>query len=249
MPCEGLRSQLDAYLDGELTAQESAGLYSHLRGCATCSAEAFERAQFKRIVAAAGKRYISTVELRAKIAKISRKPKRSTGWFWTIVAVPALAVLILSVAVSLYVNYRSRQRQVVYSELADLHISTLASSTPVDIVSSDRHTVKPWFQGKLPFSFSLPELQGSEFTLVGGRVAYLEQTPGAQLIYQLRKHEMSVFIFQDRGTEIKKVPMGMMHTLSYNVDNWTQGGLHYFVVGDVSPAELARLSQLLRDAG
>lgn len=249
MPCETSRSQLDAYLDGELTAADAAGLEAHLRNCAACSAEALQRSQLKRSVAAAGKRYTPSSELRARITKVATKPTRSTKWFWNVVAVPAALVLILSVGVKTYVNYKSGLRQRVDSELVDRHIAALASSSPVDVVSSDRHTVKPWFQGKIPFSFNLPELQGSEFALVGGRVTYLEQTPGAQLIYQSGKHEISVFIFQDRGVEIKNVPTGTEHKLSFNIDNWTEGGLRYFVVGDVSAADMERLSQLLREAG
>jgi anti-sigma factor RsiW len=249
MPCESSRSELDAYLDGELRGEKAAELQAHLRNCAACSAEALRRSQLKRIVAAAGRRYTPSAELRAKIIKVATKPEPPFRWFWNVVAVPAALVLILSVGVRLYLNHQSGLRQRVDSELVDRHIVALASSTPVDVASSDRHTVKPWFQGKLPFSFNLPELQGSDFTLVGGRVTYLEQAPGAQLVYQLRRHEMSVFIFQDRGSEIKNVPPGTEHKLSFNIDNWTEGGLHYFVVGDVSAAEMERLSQLLRDAG
>ena len=83
---------------------------------------------------------------------------------------------------------------------------------------------------------------------MGGRVAYLGQTPGAQLIYQLRKHEISVFIFQDRG-QIMGVPSTPMRELSFNVENWTQSGLRYFVVGDVNADDIQALSKLLRDAG
>jgi anti-sigma factor RsiW len=118
----------------------------------------------------------------------------------------------------------------------------------VDVLSTDRHTVKPWFQGKIPFTFNLPELQGSEFTLLGGRVTYLAQTPGAHLIYQFRKHQISVFIFQDRGEETASLPSGPMHTLSFTVESWAQNGLRYFVVGDAGAADIQALSQLLRDA-
>ena len=161
---------------------------------------------------------------------------------------PAVLVLILSVAVNLYVQRENSRQERVYSELADLHVSALASATPVDVISTDRHTVKPWFQGKLPFSFNLPELQGTEFTLLGGRVTYLAQSPGAHLIYQIRKHEISVFIFQDRGDETASLASGPVHALSFNVENWTQGGLRYFVVGDVGAEDIQALSKLLRDA-
>jgi anti-sigma factor RsiW len=150
--------------------------------------------------------------------------------------------------VQTYYGRENSRRQRVYSELADLHVAALASATPVDVLSTDRHTVKPWFAGKLPFTFNLPELQGSEFTLLGGRVTYLAQTPGAHLIYQVRKHEISVFIFQDRGQETEALPSGPLKALSFSIENWTQNGLRYFMVGDVGPDDIRALSKLFRDA-
>jgi anti-sigma factor RsiW len=249
MACEQWRGKLDAYVDGELDSAEVSLLGVHLPGCAPCAAEVLERVQMKRTVQTAGKRYRASAELRNRIAKsVAGKPRRETAWLWKILVVPALSVLVLSVAVNLYVRHESERRQRVYSELADLHVAALASAAPVDVVSTDRHTVKPWFQGKIPFSFNLPELQGSEFTLLGGRVTYLAQTPGAHLIYQIRKHEVSVFIFQDRGEETASLPSGPAHALSFNEENWTQNGLRYFVVGDVGADDVQKLSKLLRDA-
>ena len=160
-----------------------------------------------------------------------------------------MAVLLLSVAVNIYQSRRASAADRVYSELVDLHVATLASTTPVDVVSTDRHTVKPWFQGKIPFTFNLPELQGTPFTLVGGRITYLGQTPGAQLIYQVRKHEISVFIFQDRGDLANEVASGAAHAASFNAESWKESGLRYFVISDVSSDDVAALSKLLRGAG
>ena len=249
MACDQWRGKLDAYVDGELDPAEATSLGTHLRGCAACASDVMERVQMKRSVQMAGKRYTASAELRSRIAKsVAVKPRREAGWFWKILAVPALSVVILSVAVNLYVRHEDERRQRVYSELADLHVAALASATPVDVVSTDRHTVKPWFQGKIPFSFNLPELQASEFTLLGGRVTYLAQTPGAHLIYQVRKHEVSVFIFPDRGDETASLPSGPAHAVSFNEENWTQNGLRYFVVGDVGEADIQALSKLLRNA-
>ena len=250
MVCEQWRGKLDAYVDGELESAETDALATHLRTCASCAADALERVQMKRSVQMAGNRYAASIELRNRIAKaIAAKPRRDSGWLWKILAVPALSLLILSLAVNWYVGRENARRQRVYSELADLHVAALASTAPVDVVSTDRHTVKPWFQGKIPFTFNLPELQGSEFTLLGGRVTYLAQTPGAHLIYQIRKHEVSVFIFQDRGEETSSPPSGPVHAASFNAENWTQGGLRYFVVGDVSVDDIQALSKLLQAAG
>ncbi len=248
MPCEQWRGKLDAYVDGELDPGEARTMASHLRGCAQCANAVLERVQMKRSVHVAGQRYAPSAELRNRISRsVAAKPARKAAWLW-ILAVPALSVIILSVGLNFYVRHGNERRQIVYSELADLHVAALASAAPVDVVSTDRHTVKPWFQGKIPFTFSLPELQGTEFTLLGGRVTYLAQTPGAHLIYQLRKHEISVFIFQDRGDETGRLPSGAVHTLSFNAENWSANGLCYFVVGDVGAADIQALSKLLRDA-
>jgi len=250
MACEEWRDKLDAYLDGELASAEAGAVSTHIRTCPQCSADALERVQLKRSVAAAGRRYEPNLELRARIMRIAgAKPPRPVGWYWRIIAIPAALVVVLSVAVDVYVNHESARRERVYSELIDLHVGALASATPVDVISSDRHTVKPWFQGKIPFTFNLPELQGTDFTLVGGRVTYLGQTPGAHLIYQIRKHEISVFIVQDRGAETVSFPSGSSRALSFNVENWTQGGLRYFVVGDAGASDIEALSKLLRGAG
>ena len=250
MACEQWQGQLDLYADGELESGQAQTLSEHLRGCSECAAETLKRVQMKRSVQIAGQRYTPSAELRQRISKsIAVKSHRQSGWLWKILALPALSLVILSVGINLYVGRESSRRQRVYSELADLHVATLASATPVDVLSTDRHTVKPWFQGKIPFTFNLPELQGTEFTLLGGRVTYLAQTPGAHLIYQLRKHEISVFIFQDRGEETASLPSGPLHAQSFTVENWTQNGLRYFVLGDVGAEDIHALSQLLRNAG
>jgi anti-sigma factor RsiW len=115
------------------------------------------------------------------------------------------------------------------------------------VISTDRHTVKPWFQGRIPFAFNLPEVQNTEFTLIGGRVAYLDQTPGAELIYDLRKHHISVFIFPEaslRGSLPARpmLPAGQ----TFSMETWSQNGLRYFVIGDANATDIAALAKLLQ---
>ena len=249
MACEVWRGKLDAYADGELSLPEANALGNHFRECPGCAAEALARVQLKRSVASAGKRYEPGAEFRAKLLRSAGpKTERGSTWFWKMVAVPALLVVLLSLAVDFYVGRGKAERQRAYSELADLHVATLASATPVDVISTDRHTVKPWFEGKIPFTFNLPELQGTDFSLLGGRVTYLAQTPGAHLIYRLRKHELSVFIFPERSGEAATSTSRPVPALSFNIESWTQNGLRYFVIGDVGPNDLESLSKLLRDA-
>jgi len=248
MACEGWNNELDRYLDGELTPAEAGVLSTHLRGCPECSAEVLERVQIKRLVHRAGKRYEPSAELRNRITKmvVARSPSK-TFRQWQFVLIPALVVLVAAFLLQAYVGRGQMAQQRVYSELADLHVATLASTTPVDVVSTDRHTVKPWFQGKIPFTFNLPELPGSEFNLLGGRVAYLQQVAGAHLIYQIRKHDISVFIFPEKS-ETPSVPHGPTNAKSFNAETWTQNGLRYFVIGDANPGDIRALSKLLQDA-
>jgi anti-sigma factor RsiW len=250
MACEQWRADLDRYLDGELPAAEAGVLAAHLRTCAACAGEVLERVQLKRSIQMAGARYTPSAELRNRITKsVAAHSRRGAARPWRFVLIPALALVIAALLLGAYVGQQQRASERVYGELADLHVSTLASNNPVDVVSSDRHTVKPWFQGRIPFTFNLPELAGSEFTLVGGRVAYLEQIPTAHLIYQIRKHYISVFVLPDRATEIKNLPSGTANPLSFRVETWTQNGLRYFVLGDVNADDMRNLSKLLRDAG
>lgn len=247
MACEQWRGKLDQYLDGELAPAEVQALATHLRTCAACAAGVLDRVLIKRAIHTASRRYEPSPEFRAKIARsVSTQPRLGIAAGWKLVLVPALALLIAAFWLNSYLGRERTARNRVYSELADLHVATLASATPVDVLSSDRHTVKPWFQGRIPFTFNLPELAGSEFTLLGGRVAYLQQTPGAHLIYQIRKHEISVFIFPAGADEIGMLPSGASNAASFNSETWSQNGLRYFVIGDSSPQDIQALSKLLR---
>jgi anti-sigma factor RsiW len=242
-------AKLDTYLDGELSANEMRDLDAHLRSCPPCAADVLGRLQAKRAVHSAGLRYRPSAQFRERVRKSVAGKRRESpirGWLGASVAV---AMLLIIGFVSLLFRQGQIARQQAFSELADLHVATLASANPVDVISTDRHTVKPWFQGKIPFTFSLPELQGSEFILVGGRVAYFGQSPGAELIYQIRKHQISVFIFQDRGVGRELGSSAWSEKeLSFNIESWNQGGLRYFVIGDASADDLRALADMLKKA-
>jgi anti-sigma factor RsiW len=251
MTCEHWAEKLDIYVDGELPSDEARAVDEHLRGCPTCGAEALRRVQQKRTVQAAGQRFTPDPAFRARMQKKFLAPGLSPTkgrWLPTFVTATAATLLIASAFIWTVQRERSAQRQLI-SELVDQHVATLASSSPVDVISSDRHTVKPWFQGKIPFTFNLPELKDSPFVLIGGRVTYLDQSPGAELIFRVRQHQISVFIFQERGLSDARVHEALSRALSFEVRSWEQNGLRYFMVGDASPQDLDRLNELLKAAG
>jgi len=221
---------------------------AHVRSCHSCSADALTRVQMKRTIQSAGRRFTPSAEFRRRVQhSIAPKPQRSFLPRWVFAAVAAL-VLVVGTLTLTYVHPRPGRDQ-IYSEIADLHVATLASSSPVDVISTDRHTVKPWFQGKIPFAFNLPELQNTEFSLLGGRMTYLDQTPGAHLIYDLRKHHISVFVFQERSLPAKLDGNSLSpKQLPFNLETWSQDGLRYFVIGDASAADIDSLAKLFKAA-
>jgi anti-sigma factor RsiW len=171
------------------------------------------------------------------------QPKKSTGLWLKASALAASAALLAVVTFALLSRPSSSNATV--SQLIDQHVTTLASSNPVDVISSDKHTVKPWFQGKLPFTFNPPELAaGSPFTLVGGKLVYAQHAPGAELVYQVRQHKISVFIFQAR--DVHGEPSAANQ--AFVVNGWQEGGLQYYIVTDASREDADRLRALLEDA-
>jgi anti-sigma factor RsiW len=251
MACERWTEKLDAYVDGELAVDEARAMDEHLRGCASCAAEGLRRVQQKRAVQAAGQRFTPDPAFRARMQKRIAVPAPmlwSGRWLPAFVTATAAALLIAGV---LFLTLRSgrRNEQQLLSELVDQHVATLASSNPVDVVSTDRHTVKPWFAGKIPFTFNLPELQGSAFVLVGGKVCYVGQSPGAELIFRVRQHQISVFILQEQGLRQTRENEEQRTALSFEVRTWRHNGLRYFVIGDASAGDLDQLSELIKSAG
>jgi anti-sigma factor RsiW len=155
---------------------------------------------------------------------------------------------VLLVMLFLGIGWRERaQRQHIVAQLVDQHVETLASDHPVDVVSTDSHTVKPWFAGKVPFSVDIPNLNGTQFELVGGRLAYLQQAPAAQLIFSVRKHRISVFIMRDHGTiSALRDDAEPTRRTGFNTQTWVEDGIRYFAISDVNGQDVRQLCDLLR---
>jgi anti-sigma factor RsiW len=238
MSCDTWQQKIDAYLDAELPHAEAREFDAHLRTCPSCSSQALARSELKRTIHLAGKKFVPDPEFRKRI-QASISPKASgRRWGW-IVEVGALCAAMLLLIFGSMVWMRQSQRQQLVGELTDLHVATLASSNRVDVVSSDRHTVKPWFQGKVPFTFNMPELQSSPFELIGGKVTYLDQNPGAELLFTVRKHVLSVFIFKNSPELDRALDSGeLMRRLSFNLESWTDGGLRYVIITDAGRSDV-----------
>jgi anti-sigma factor RsiW len=248
MSCELWTDKLDAYVDGEGAREDFAAVEAHLGACADCAREALSRMQMKRATQAAAQRFTPPPEFRLRIEKSlrkDRKPLWSIAWRPGLIAATASLLLIVASALVWTRHVASEQ---ALAELVDLHVATLASANPVDVVSSDRHTVKPWFQGKLPFSFNLPELGNTQFKLLGGRVAYLDHSPAAQLLVSSGKHNVSVFIAQDQGAVPVPLLGGATRERGFSMETWMANGLRYTAISDTNPTDVHALAGLLKVA-
>lgn len=245
MSCEQWRDQFDAYADN--APGDFAGLEEHLRSCNACASGVLSRIQLKRATRAAAARYTPSPDFRLRVQNsIAAKPRpaRFSGWLPTLGGALA-ALLLVAVSAGLWSRHESRAQTI--AQLLDLHVATIASPNPVDVVSTDRHTVKPWFQGKLPFTFNLPELANSPYKLLGGKLVYFHDQPAAQLLFELRKHELSVFIAQEPARMLFTAE-SETHANGFSIESWTQDGLSYAIVSDTNSADVHELGELLKGA-
>jgi anti-sigma factor RsiW len=246
MPCDPNPATLGAYLDGELPAERIGELREHIATCPRCSVELAELARMQRSLRTARERFTPTSEFRRKIQQQIAAPKRRS---WSLAWIPA-AIAVAAMLLIAFLWIGNSHRSDAFAEVADLHVNALASSNPVDVVSTDRHTVKPWYEGRIPFSFNLPEFAGTNYTLIGGRLVYFHQQPGAQLIVGLRQHKLSVLIFQE-SPELARAFAGfsqVQHRNSFAVDTWASQGLRFVFISDAEPAAIEKLSQLFKQA-
>jgi len=249
MSCELWAGKIEAYVDNEGSREHFAAVEEHLRTCPGCARDALSRIQLKRATAAAALRYTPSRDFRLRVEKSLRKDRKS-AWAlaWRPALIAATAMVFVVVASTLVWTRQIETRQAI-AELVDLHVATMASANPVDVVSTDRHTVKPWFQGKLPFSFNLPDLPSTQFKLLGGKVAYVDNSPAAQLLFASGKHNVSVFIAQDQPGALSTALLGgAVRDRGFNIDAWNQNGLRYVAISDTSSADIQALADLLRAA-
>jgi anti-sigma factor RsiW len=172
-------------------------------------------------------------------------PARSVARFGSLGWAAAAALLLVSLSLVFIQRTAQRdertsaERAALITEVFDQHVATLADSQPLQVISTDRHTVKPWFQGKIPFSFNLPQGLPSDVNLDGANLTYLGNQPAAQLVYSIGKHRVSVFLRQKSGrAEPNELPA---ERSGFHVMGFSTGDLEVVAISDVDPARLAEL--------
>jgi anti-sigma factor RsiW len=241
--------RLNAFIDGELPASEQQIIQQHLAGCHACTLRVLSSTQLKAATARAGQRFAAPPEALARLTAQLRKERRTSARRYSIrpIAWAALAAALV-LAVSLVGWRQFHQSNALAAELLDQHLATLSSGAIPQVISTDRHTVKPWFQGRLPFSFNLPDSTAlpPDTTLRGANLAYLDGQAAALLLFTIHKHEVSVFLTQRAGGPIlTSLPGGRS---GFTIQAATTRDLRMVAVSDVNPADLAALMAILVQA-
>jgi anti-sigma factor RsiW len=240
--------QLSAFIDGELSSNETYEMQRHLTGCHKCALRVLSATQLKVATAHAAQQFAVPPEALARLtARLRPQKAKKTARMYSFRSVTWAAVAAsLVLAVSLLGWRLTRQTNSLSAELLDQHLAALSSGASPEVISTDRHTVKPWFQGKLPFSFNLPDVLPADTTLKGGDLAYLNGQPAALLLFTIHKHEVSVFLTQRSGSPIVTVLPGTKS--GFAIHHATTHDLRIIAVSDVNPADLDLLVSALVEA-
>ena len=249
--------KLNAFIDGELPPAERQGIEQHLTGCHACAMHVLSATQLKAATARAGRRFAPPPEALARFtAHLHSQPQTETrtkkpARIYSMTSLRPLAWAALAAAILLTVSLfgwrQLHQTNTLAAELLDLHLATLSSGATPQVISTDRHTVKPWFQGKLPFSFNLPEPDAlpADTALKGANLTYLNDQPAALLLFTLHKHEVSVFLTPRTGISLPATPRSTRS--GFTIHTVAAHDLLITAVSDVNPTELdALLATLVR---
>src|SRR5579863_371106 len=250
-----------ALTDGELSVDQLVTTNQHLAGCRSCTTSALYQSLLKSATAKAGHRYAPPPDLKERLVRQIRQeasPRKgsrpdfknpgSWGFIWN---GWAAAAAVLLVCVSILGVQKSGSRSAVASsessalatEVCDQHIAALAANAPPQVISSDRHTVKPWFQGKLPFSFNLPENLPTGITLDGANLTYVHNRPAAQLLYSIGRHRVSVYL--EQKTDARESHNFSADHAGFHVVGFQTNEIDGIAVSDVDPARLSDLAVLI----
>ena len=251
MGCEEIRELIDAYADSELDLVSSVSVERHMQVCEDCL-RAHQNLQALRSLMhdeslyfrpSAGLRKHITSALRGEVKIERRLPVASWRWL-----AAAASVALVAIATLTFVPRPKgpSSEDLVAQEVISNHVRSLMEPhNPVDVPSSDQHTVKPWFNGKLDFSPAVENPADQGFPLVGGRLDYLGGRSVAALVYQRRQHYINLFIWP--SSDAQEIPEKSMRRQGYNLLHWEKSGMGYWAISDLDEAELRQFEEILQN--
>jgi anti-sigma factor (TIGR02949 family) len=245
--CDLSQTRLHAYFDGELDAMGAAEFERHLEGCPDCETRLAAEEKLRAALAGAQLYTRAPKSLREKLQISLPKaaipppvePSRADSWRWLAIAASVLLFVVVGWQYLQNLN-RTLRPQTMAAVIVDAHLRSLQPGHLEDVISTDQHTVKPWFDGKLDFAPPVRDFANDGFPLMGGRLDVIDGRTVAALVYGRRKHIVNVFV-------AKAQPGDSLHgsgeLQGYHWVAWQQNGFSLTAVSDVAYADLEQLKQ------
>ena len=248
MTCDEAKILLHALIDGELDAGHARAVEDHIAGCAACAAELAAWREMSKAVAGADLRYKAPLELRrrieaalpqAAVVPITQAAPNRRAVLRGFAMGSAVSALAATGLVAIVLRNDDAER--IQSEVVSAHLRSLQAGHLTDVVSTDQHTVKPWFNGKLDVAPPVIDLTAQGFTLIGGRLDYVDTRPIGAVVYRRRSHVINLFVAQTASTERRAARSETIQ--GFNIRRWSDRGLNYWAVSDIAADELAEFGE------
>ena len=252
MNCQQAKSLIDPYADGELEAAAILELEQHLQGCSACALAWRNLQSLKKTLKQDALYFTAPEELRQRIKSELPSPAKAVpprpawNWNWLTGALSASAAVCFVLLLTATLTRPSSQQQLA-QEVVSSHIRSLMASHALDVASSDQHTVKPWFNGKLDFSPPVKDLAAQEFPLIGGRLDYLGGHNVAALVFQRHKHIINLFIWPAKA--MGSTPAASAPRQGYHLIHWSEAGMVFWAISDLNQKELMEFVQAFTARG
>jgi len=242
-PCLNQEALLQALLDGELDAANSLAVEAHLRTCQGCASHYRLLQALRNRLSQSDLSAPAPPRLRAKIeamidaeARRTSAPRQRGAWSGRAAGWSAAGAAAAIAASLVLIQSGPLQGGGLEDQLVASHVRSLLASHLIDVATSDRHVVKPWFNGKIDFAPPVVDLADQGFPLVGGRLDYADERVVAALVYRRRAHVINLFVLPARAQPLAW--FAHAKTTSYSVVHWTRGGLDFWAVSDIEAGDL-----------
>jgi anti-sigma factor RsiW len=251
MNCDESQVLLHGYLDGELDSSGSMAFEAHLASCKDCRKEFQKYKDLGVAVRNTAEYFTAPQELRSTIVSQLRPSLSKAAWrssrspVWQVLVGAVAALLIATVGLNTMLAHRSAEN-LIAQEVVASHARSLMANHLFDVVSTDRHTVKPWLDRNLDFAPTVVDFAKQDFALSGGRLDYLDHHQVAALVYRHRQHIVNVFIWP-AGNGGDSAPHWITQQ-GYNLVQWTESGMNYWVISDADRSGLNDFVGLLHSA-
>jgi anti-sigma factor RsiW len=247
MSCPTTEQELMVYLDGELDLTSTLAFERHLAECDSCARALAAQRALREAIGAAGLRYRPTPAQTRRLRQAATAEPAAPRWpSWRGLQAIAALLLVAVASWSLGRVWPPRPASDLAEQIVSSHVRSLLAGHPADVASTDQHTVKPWFTGKLDYSPTVVDLASHGFPLVGGRLDYLANHPVAALVYRADRHVINLFTWPAAYTPDGSGPEpAASEHQGFHMLHWTRGGMTYWAVSDASEERLRAFARQL----